>query len=271
MQVILAVVTDSPYRGAVLAFGDDLARLLDGDLWTLTLTRRPSSDETEALAEAEGLGESAEAEAEALVGDEVGSGDTEARPMHRVIRAAGAPIEAAVRGLAHCDLGVVGKALHGEPAGGAGIGPDVERLKRLSTKPLVIVPQEARPIQRALFVYTEHPEAGHALSLAQPLSQRGVAIKLVTLIPPLGRTELLGAGAGYLRGHQVPFDTLQADCAHCREEGGPVAEVLHHAKQESVDLVVMGGTRRGLVGRLLWPEMAHEVVWNAHVPVLIWY
>jgi len=271
MQVILAVVTDSPYRGAVLAFGDDLARLVDGDLWTLTLTRRPSPDETEALAQVEGLGESADEEAAALVPEGIGSGETEARPLHRVIRAAGAPIEAALRGLAHCDFGVVGKGLHAEPTGGAGIGPDVERLKGLSTKPLAIVPQEVRPIQRALFVYTEHPESGHALSLALPLAQKGVAIELVTLIPSLGRTELLGTGAGYLKAHNVPFDTLDADCANCREDGGPVGEVLHHAKQENVDLVVMGGTRRGLVGRLLWPEMAREVVWNAHVPVLIWY
>ena len=47
--------------------------------------------------------------------------------------------------------------------------------------------------------------------------------------------------------------------------------VLHAAKQEDVDLIVMGGTRRGMLGRIIWPEMAHEVVWNADVPVLIWY
>jgi nucleotide-binding universal stress UspA family protein len=174
--------------------------------------------------------------------------------------------------LAQCDFGVVGKTLHGEPTGGIAIGGEVAHLKQLSTKPLVIVPSEVQPVRSALFAYTEHPEAGHALSLAQPLSAKGVAIKLLSMISPLGRTELYGGGAGYLEAHNVPFDLLKTECTNCGEESGSaVGEVLSHTGQEDVDLVVMGGTHRGLLGRLVWPEMADGVAWNARVPVLIWY
>ena len=63
-----------------------------------------------------------------------------------------------------------------------------------------------------------------------------------------------------------------------RLERGPLVhpasapeEILQVAREHEVDLIVMGGTRRGLIGRMLWPELAREVVWNADVPVLIWY
>ena len=51
----------------------------------------------------------------------------------------------------------------------------------------------------------------------------------------------------------------------------PVGQVLHLVEQENIDLVVMGGTRRGFLGRMMWPEMAYEVAWNIQVPLLIWY
>lgn len=38
-----------------------------------------------------------------------------------------------------------------------------------------------------------------------------------------------------------------------------------------IDLVVMGGTQRGFLGRMLWPEMAHEVAGSINVLLLIWY
>jgi nucleotide-binding universal stress UspA family protein len=272
MSVILAVVTQSPYRDAILRFANEFSGLLGADLWLLRPSSRPPADEFEAVVEAEGLADLAEEEVEERAEDGVATSDMALPPAAREIPVPERTIiESTVRELAQCDIGVVGKGLHGEPTGGRGIGPGIDRLKKLTTKPLVIVPTAVEPIRRALFVYTQHPEAGHALSLAKPLSEKGVAISLVTVISPLGRTELVGAGEGYLRAHDVPFKALRADCESCEPAGGPVSEILQLVRQESIDLVVMGGTRRGPMGGLLWPEMAREVVWNAHVPVLIWY
>jgi nucleotide-binding universal stress UspA family protein len=246
MQVILAVVGGSLYREGVLGLAEQLAELLDGKARVATLGSPP---EEGALPERrEGPGVAREA---VWLGPD--------------------PIRGIVRELAQCDIGVVGRTLVAETEPGAAVGGDVLRLKELATKPLVIVPEAVRPIRRVLFVYTEHPESGHALSLAEPLSSKGVAVKLATVIPPLGRTELSGTGVEYLRAHSVPHESVEAECENCTAEGGPVGEVLFLVKQENIDLVVMGGTRRGLVGRLLWPEMAREVVWKAEVPVLIWH
>jgi len=270
MYVILGVITDSPYGDSIRQFADQFADLVGGRVRLATLGQR-CSDEPEACVtepvEEEALLERARAEAgEAFARDDAGP----ATPVEAVWLG-GPPVEECIREMARCDFGVVGKALQGEPEGGRGIGPEIQQLKQACTKPLVIVPQEIRPIRRALFAYTEHPEAGHALSLAVPLSQKGVEIRLLTAIPALGRTELLGTDAGYLKQHNVPFTPVDLDDESIQATGGPAGAVIQAARQEEVDLIVMGGTRRGMLGRLIWPEMAHEVVWNADVPVLIWY
>jgi len=269
MQVIMAVVTSSAYREAVLKFSEHLAWLLDGKVRLATLAKLSSPDDTSA-------GEPEEGEAALVERAEKQAGKDFARPdgrtvPHDEVWIGGDPIRNISRELAECDIGVVGRTLEAEVAPGASVGSDVLRLKQVVTKPLVIVPEAVRPVKRVLFVYTEHPESGHALSLAEPLSQKGVAVKLTTVIPPLGRTELWGTGVEYLKAHNVPHEAVEAECENCTAEGGPVGEILFLVKQESIDLIVMGGTRRGLVGRLLWPEMAREVVWNAEVPVLIWH
>lgn len=269
MQVIMAVVTSSPYRKAVLKFSEHLAWLLDGKVRLATLAKLPPPDDTSPGEVEEGemaLAERAEEQAQ----EDFARPDGRTVP-HDEVWIGGDPIRDAARELAHCDIGVVGKVLRDEPAPGATVAADVLNLKRSVTRPLVVVPETVHRVKRALFVYTEHPEAGHALSLAGPLSQKGVEIRLVTLIPPLGRTELTGTGEGYLKAHGIPYEPVHAECENCPAEGGPVSVILHLVKQEQIDLVVMGGTRRGLLGRLLWPEMAREVIWNADVPVLIWY
>jgi nucleotide-binding universal stress UspA family protein len=263
MQVILGIMTDSPYREGIEKFADQFADLVGGRVRLATLGQR-CSEETETCVvespqEEEALLERTRAEAKAGFARD----DTGPTTPVESIWLGGPPIEECVREMARCDFGVVGKTLRGEPQGGRGIGPEVEELKQSCTKPLVIVPREVRPLRTALFVYTEHPEAGHALSLARPLSEKGVAIHLVSAISPLGRTEFVGTGAGYLDQHRVPFQVVAT--------GGPAGEVLQAARQEDVDLIVMGGTRRGMLGRIIWPEMAYEVVWNADMPVLIWY
>lgn len=268
MHVVLAAVSSSPYRNAVLQTAGQLAQLLDGKVRLAMLAQLRHVED----------------EAGGAVGEEAGLLEREAREVakelgrredyaisHETVWVRDEPLRGLVRELACADIGVVGKSLREEPGGGAAIASEVLRLKQLATKPLVIVPLQVPPIRRVLFVYTEHPESGHALSLAEPLSNKGVQITIVTLISPLGRTELLPGGVGYLETHGVPFESVEADCESCTAEGGPIGEILHLVKQEQIDLVLMGGTRRGLIGRLLWPELAREVVWNATVPVLVWY
>jgi nucleotide-binding universal stress UspA family protein len=271
MQIVLAVATNSPYEDAVLQFADEFARLIDGKVRVGVVAHRDAPDDItshpEAVPEEEELVELAEEQVEGEY--EADAGRLEA--PHEEVWIGGPAIRDTVRELAHCDFGVVGKGLLKEPGGGASVGSDVLRLKQASTKPLVIVPKKVGPVKRALFVYTEHPEAGHALSLAEVLARKGVKIKLVDAISPVGRTELRDTGSAYLEAHDVPFESVRAECENCTAEGGPVGEILHLVKQEDINLIVVGGTRRGVLGRLIWPELAREVVWNANVPVLVWY
>ncbi|HJN14093.1 MAG TPA: universal stress protein, partial [Armatimonadota bacterium] len=190
---------------------------------------------------------------------------------HDSVWLGGPPVDECVREIAKADFGVVGKSFRAEPTGGSAIGSEVSDLKQRANKPLIIVPKTVRPVKKALFVFTEHPESGHAMYLAGPLSAKGVSISLLNAISPLGRNVLTGAGAGYLKAHDIPFDEASFACDDCALTGGPAEEVLRVAEQEEADLIVVGGTRRGFWGELLWPELAREVVWNAKVPVLIWY
>lgn len=271
MDVVLAIVTNSPYRNAVARFADEFAASIEGRVRVLSPAQVPATalpvpaigaEDQETLLDR--VAGEAEQQVEELAPDVLVSGEW----------LVGAPVKECVRGMARCDFGVVGKTLFGELPGTRNLGRELVQLKRSCTKPLIIVPQEVRPLRNVLFVYTNHPEAGHALTLARPLSEGGKNIVLFVATPALGRAELEGTGNAYLEEHRISHKTVKYDCSKCEEEGGgagPVGDILHLVDQESIDLVVMGGTRRGFFGRMLWPEMAYEVAWNIQVPLLIWY
>lgn len=264
MDVVLAVMTDSPYRDSVAKFAVEFAAGIKGRVRVLAPAQVPvggAENQERLLDRAE---TEAEQEIETLDPDMVVSGEWLVGP----------PVRACVREMAQCDFGVVGKTLSGALPGGQSLGRQVMQLERTCTKPLIIVPEDVRPLRKVLFVYTNHPEAGHALALARPLSETGKSIFLFVATPALGHVELEGTGHAYLKEHRVSHETVEYDCSKCDAEGGgtgPIGDILHLVDQENIDLVVMGGTRRGFVGRMLWPEMAYEVAWNTHVPLLIWY
>lgn len=272
MDVVLAVMTNSPYRDSVAKFADEFAASIKGRVRVL------APAQVHAAVGAPGSGTSEDAQEQLLDRAETDAEEeVEAFDPHMVVSGewlVGPPVKTCIRELAQCDFGVVGKTLQGELPGGQTLGRQVVLLKRSCTKPLIIVPQELRPLRNVLFVYTNHPEAGHALSLARPLSDSGKNIVLFVATPALGRIELQGTGEAYLGEHRISHKTVKYDCSKCEAEGGgagPVGDILHLLDQEDIDLVVMGGTRRSYFGGMLWPEMAYEVAWNIKVPLLIWY
>jgi hypothetical protein len=272
MDVVLAVMTNTPYRHSVAKFADEFAASIKGRVRVLAPAQvraaggasTPSSGEAAQDQLLDRAESEAEHEVEAFAPDMLVSGEWLVGP----------PVRTCVREMAQCDFGVVGKTLQGELPAGQTLGRQVIELKRSCTRPLIIVPREVRPLRNVLFVYTNHPEAGHALSLARPLSEGGKSIVVFVATPALGRVELEGTGNAYLEEHGVSHKTVKYDCSKCDLEGGgtgPIGEILHLVDQESIDLVVMGGTRRGYFGRMLWPEMAYEVAGSIQVPLLIWY
>jgi nucleotide-binding universal stress UspA family protein len=272
MDVVLAVLTSSPYRDSVAKFADDFAASIQGRVRVLAPAHVSDPAEVPLPAtdgdDADRLLERATFDAERDV--------ALLSPGTRVTGewALGPPVVECVREMAQCDFGVVGRTLAGPLPGGQTLGRRVIQLKRACTKPLAIVPEAVRPLRNALFVYTNHPESGHALSLARPLSEAGKTILVFEATPRLGRIELEGTASAYLREHHVSHETVKYDCSKCDVEGGaggPVGDLLNLVDQKNVDLVVMGGTRRGFFGSLLWPEMAYEVAQNIKVPLLIWY
>ena len=272
MDIVLAVLTSSPYRESVATFADDFASSLQGSVRVLTPAQlsAPATGSASVMdaQDQEQLLNRAEAQAEHDIGTSDSSTVVDGEWL------VGPAVRECIREMAQCDFGVVGKTLHGALPEGQALGRQVLALKKSCTRPLIIVPQAVRPLRKVLFVYTNHPEAGHALSLARPLSEAGKDISLFVAAPVLGPVELEGSGQAYLEEHRISHKAVKYDCSQCDLEGGgagPVGDILHLVKQEEIDLVVMGGTRRGFLGRMLWPEMAHEVAWNIQVPLLIWY
>ena len=272
MDVVLAIMTDSPYRASVAKFAEDFAGCIKGRVQVLSpaqLAGNRGEMSSHTNADDRHL-DTMELDAEHDV-ERFAGGSAPPTEGHWVL---GPPVKECVGGMAECDFGVVGRTLVGRLPAGQSLGRQVVQLERSCTKPLIIVSENVRPIRKVLFVHTDHPEAGHALTLARPLSESGAEIVLFAAIPPLGRDELRGTGSAYLQGHAVSHRTVESDCSDCAADGGgagPVGQVLHLVDQENIDLVVMGGTRRGFLGRMMWPEMAYEVAWNVRVPVLIWY
>lgn len=139
---------------------------------------------------------------------------------------------------------------------------------------------------RKILVPTDFSEtAAVALTYAQALAQQfGAAVDVLHVVP---------APYSALAGPEVPSYSPQQLVAHWEEDarvrlesllteaersalrarlltrvGHPFVEIVRYAREESIDLIVMGTHGRGAVGHLLLGSVAERVVRKAPCPVL---
>lgn len=66
----------------------------------------------------------------------------------------------------------------------------------------------------------------------------------------------------------LPEDATEFDQTTCWRHGKPVAEILRYARENTIDMIVMGTHGRGLAAHLLLGSVAEKVVRKAPCPVL---
>ena len=134
------------------------------------------------------------------------------------------------------------------------------------------------PIRTILHPTDFSPQSGYAFQLACALARDYVAHLIVLTVQPpeivYGEGFVLPPDPEVVRkGLQEQLDRLQPPDPAIRverilEEGDPVQEILHTARETHADIIVMGTHGRTGVGRLLMGSVAEAVLRKAPCPVL---
>lgn len=152
-----------------------------------------------------------------------------------------------------------------------GPGP-LDRLKsglhtliRTSVRPVLIVPQATRSLDRILLAYDGSPKAEEALVLATYLAARwNKQLTVVTVAEPRSPS-VEGArikAKAYLAAHGVAADMLTVS-------GAPGEAVVEAAERTGSDLVVIGGHGVGPVSDLLLGSAVETVLRSRRLPTLV--
>jgi nucleotide-binding universal stress UspA family protein len=134
------------------------------------------------------------------------------------------------------------------------------------------------PIRTILHPTDFSPQSGYAFQVACALARDYTARLIVLHVKPpeiiYGEGYVIPPDPGPVRkelheqlDHLVPPDpSIRVD--RILEEGDPVREILHTARETHADLIVMGTHGRTGVGRILMGSVAEAVLRKAPCPVL---
>lgn len=134
------------------------------------------------------------------------------------------------------DLVVVGLAHPPGPQPLSRLGSGMSTLLRRSSRPILAVPESARPLDSALLAYDGSPKAEEALFVATYLAGKWEIPLVVVTVLERGRTtsRTLARAQRYLEQHGVE--------ATCVKERDPVEEAIRvTAEAHHSDLIIMGG------------------------------
>jgi len=162
------------------------------------------------------------------------------------------------------DLLVLGLAHPPAPQLVARLGSGFRTLIRRCPRPVLAVPRDATPLDRALLAYDGSPKAEEALFVATHLAgQWGVPLVVVTVIET-GRTtsEALERAREYLESHEVQATFVK--------ESGSVAEaILEAAEAHESNLIIMGGYGFSPVLEVVLGSAVDRVLRESRRPMLI--
>ncbi len=140
---------------------------------------------------------------------------------------------------------------------------------------------------KALLAVNGTNESEQLLSLIHQMMQEPEQFVLVHVQQPEGHTLQRGSGMAALSHHNAGHDQAKnpeqimsfykreletsghADVTTRMRTGSPSIEILKAAREEGVDLIIMGHSRRSQLQRLISGNVTKEVERNASVPVLV--
>jgi len=144
------------------------------------------------------------------------------------------------------------------------MGSTTSELVRITTRPLLVVRKEYKPVRHVLVGYDGSPEATRALDTVVSLAQAAgwqLTIIVAADYEPTGHK--LAAQAKQFRGlgdvqHQVKV--LKGEASHV---------LLEAVDDEGADLVAIGARGRNKLARFLLGSTSDTLLCNASVPVMI--
>ncbi|MCC6006558.1 MAG: universal stress protein [Rhodobacteraceae bacterium] len=173
----------------------------------------------------------------------------------------GGPVEALEDLMAGISLAIIGK--RGENASGAmeHLGSNLERLVRLSARPVLVASRAWRPIERILIAFDGGASAGRALELvrASPLF-RGVEVHL--LVAGDGNAAMLEEAGAQLRA--AGFETRMHRSAVAPEEA-----VTEAVRSHEIGLLVLGKSGHSRLRQLFVGSTTLQLMRSCPVPVMI--
>ncbi len=182
----------------------------------------------------------------------------------RLLRSEGDAQECLVEAMKLADLTIVG-IRHAFGCGTLDHAEDfLARVARASNRPILAMPEAARPVSRVLLAYDGSLVAADALrSFATLRAFDPDHVRIVSCREGDGDPEsILAEGRAYLElhGHQVETSVL---------EGLPSAAILEHAESMDADLLVLGAVGRRGLSRLLAGDTASAMLARSEVPLLL--
>jgi nucleotide-binding universal stress UspA family protein/uncharacterized ParB-like nuclease family protein len=171
----------------------------------------------------------------------------------------GNPLETIAKRSSLADLVVLSKGYWSDQATSRELETGVGEVVSISSCPILIVPDEFRPLRRMLLAYDDTAKAREALFVATYLAECWqVSLAIATIMESKGDGQEATAYARrYLEMHEVNGTFVSA-------HGQPGDTLLQMAADHDVDMVIMGSHGDGrmggrAVGRTLWQVLQQSV------------
>lgn len=188
------------------------------------------------------------------------AGITEAHPRLRT----GDIVEAVQELEGEADLIVVGKRGAAADFAKLHLGSNLERVARISKKPVMVASRAFRPVNRFLVAFDGGASVIKAIThIAGGKLFPGLACTMISAgkETPDARGKL-EAAAGILRTAGYTVETII-------EEGHPEEVIARHAEADHIDLLVMGAYGHSRVRNLIIGSTTTEMIRSVKIPVML--
>lgn len=188
------------------------------------------------------------------------AGVTEAHPRLRT----GDIVEAVQELEADADLIVVGKRGAAADFAKLHLGSNLERVARISKKPVMVASRAFKPVNRFLIAFDGGASVMKAINhIASGKLFPGLACTMISAgkETPEARGKL-EAAAGLLRNAGYAVDAII-------EEGEPEDVIARHAEADHIDLLVMGAYGHSRVRNLIIGSTTTEMIRSVKIPVML--
>ena len=165
-----------------------------------------------------------------------------------------------------CDLVIMGKRGENASFGGVFLGSVVEAASRMLNKPVLVVDEQFRPINKILYAYDGSASANKGLQvLAEFTTERKLDISVVTVAEDDSEGKgILSEAVSYLNNYNItPTEILKVSA-------DPVGEIINTAGEIGADIIMMGAFGHSTFQQMLLGSNTTLLIRAAKIPVFLY-